>query len=110
MQFLSISVPTKTWEKTAHPIKTLYGILEATFQNNPSNLLFGPGQGSAKGPILWLLCFILIHMSLSKNIPKITLSTATKTETVMFIKEALVDDTGLGTNTTEDKQDLKSIK
>lgn len=45
-----------TWQHTMHRIKTTYGISEEHYTNCLERFLFGPGQGSTIGPILWLLC------------------------------------------------------
>jgi hypothetical protein len=87
-----------TWEQTYHKIKTLYGISEAHYKNTPLHLLYGPGQGSTIGPLLWLLCFILIVRSLSITAPGITINTAHQAQLCQFFGEAFVDDSGLGTN------------
>jgi len=58
--------------------------------------LFRPGQGSTIGPILWLLCFILIHRSLSPTAPKLELKSVNKDRVVESRGEAFVDDTSLG--------------
>jgi hypothetical protein len=87
-----------TWEATYHKIKTLYGISQAQYTNTIGELLYGPGQGSTIGPILWLLCFLLISLSLSSTAPRITLTTTTKDRETSYVGEAFVDDTGLGTN------------
>jgi len=70
-------------------------------------LLFGPGQGSTIGPLLWLLCFFLIYLSLDKKVSKIKLTAVDNTTKVEYVGEAFVDDTGLGTNdiTSENKAD-----
>jgi hypothetical protein len=60
--------------------------------------LFRPGQGSTIGPILWLLCFILIHRSLSPTAPKLELKSVNKDWVVESRGEAFVDDTSLGCN------------
>jgi hypothetical protein len=52
---------TQTWENKSHHIKTMYGISEQSYENSANNFLYGPGQGSTIGPILWLICFLLIY-------------------------------------------------
>jgi hypothetical protein len=64
-------------------------------------LLYGPGQGSTIGPLLWLLCFWIIYNSLSPKIPQIFLSSANNMITVEQIGEAFVDDTSLECNFKE---------
>jgi hypothetical protein len=63
-----------TWETTFHRIRTLYGISEEIYKNQPFHLLYGPGQGSTIGPFLWLLCFVLIFSSLLTTAPAIELT------------------------------------
>jgi len=87
-----------TWEQTYHRIKTLYGILEETYRNNKGCLLYGPGQGSTIGPFLWLLCFILIFLSLGASSPQIHLQSVNRGSKISYVGEAFVDDAGLGTN------------
>jgi hypothetical protein len=89
-----------TWETTRHKIRTLYGISEEGCANDPTRLLYGPGQGSTIGPFLWLLCFILVHCSLSATSPRIHLMSVDRREKLKCVGEAFVDDTGLGTNST----------
>lgn len=91
-----------TWEHTHHRIKTLYGISSEGYRNNLDCLLFGPGQGSTIGPLLWLLCFLLIFRSLSNSTPGITIISVDKRTRCEFIGEAFVDDAGLGSNTSQD--------
>jgi hypothetical protein len=91
----------KTWEGTFQKIKTLYGISEEQYENTMDRLLYGPGQGSTIGLLLWLLCFWLIYNYLSPEIPKIFLSSANKMITMEQIGEAFVDDTSLGCNSKD---------
>jgi hypothetical protein len=98
-----------TWEQTYHRIKTLYGTSEETYTNHPQHRLYGPGQGSTIGPFLWLLCFILIFMSLPEQTPNITLMSVAKTNRISFVGEAFVDDTGLGTNNFTSENNHKDL-
>jgi hypothetical protein len=93
-----VSSLAQTWEQTYHRIKTLYGISEEQYSNASDWLLYGRGQGSTIGPFLWLLCLILIFLSLGNNVPRITLQRVDKGQTVQLVGEAFVDDAGLGTN------------
>jgi len=86
-----------TWEHTFHRVRTMYGISEETYRNLPDCLLYGPGQGSTIGPFLWLLCFILIFMSLGP-VPNISIKSITRSVSVTYVGEAFVDYAGLGTN------------
>jgi hypothetical protein len=88
----------RTWETTYHRIRTLYCISDETYMNSTDYLLYGPGQGSTIGPFLWLLCFVLISLSLDPSTPRIKLSDVSQTKVVEYVGEAFVDDTGLGTN------------
>ena len=96
----------QTWEKTYHSIKIAYGISAETYQNTLEQPLYGPGQGSTIGPFLWLLCFILIFLSLGRQGPRITLSATNNTGLVQYVGEAFVDDSGLGVNSSQDDQQL----
>jgi hypothetical protein len=87
-----------TWSQTMHSIRTLYGTSTQTYKNHPDKLLYGPGQGSTIGPLLWLLCFILINHSLSSTAPSITLRSVSGDTITMYRGESFVDDTGLGVN------------
>jgi hypothetical protein len=58
--------------------------------------LFGPGQGSTIGPILWLICFTQIYTSLSKESPSIVFTSIDKTVQVKSKGSAFVDDSDLG--------------
>jgi hypothetical protein len=62
-----------TWEHTNHRIRTLYGIMEEGYTNDPRRLLYGSGQGSTIGPFLWLLYFLKTYLSLSSSAPRIQL-------------------------------------
>jgi len=95
----------RTWEQSYHRIRSLYGISDELYSNTSDRLFFGPGQGSTIGPFLWLLCFILISMSLSKDAPKISLQSVDHTTTVEYVGEAFVDDTVLGTNDSDPGKD-----
>jgi hypothetical protein len=59
-----LASPSKTWESTIHLIRTEYGISKEGYMNDILSMLFGPGQGATLGPFLWLLCFILIVLSI----------------------------------------------
>jgi hypothetical protein len=96
-----------TWEKTYHRIKYLYGVSSLSYTNHPEKLLYGPGQGSTIGPLLWLLCFLLIFHSLSTASPAIYLNSVDQTRPITYISEAFVHDSGLGTNKT--KADLGDL-
>jgi hypothetical protein len=60
--------------------------------------LYGPGQGSTTGPILWLLCFLLIYRSLSNTVIGMEFLSITRTVILLSKGAAFVDDTGLGSN------------
>jgi hypothetical protein len=91
----------ETWEGAFHRIEMLYGISTEQYNNAMYCLLYGPGQGTTIGPLLWLLCFLLIYNSLSPEIPRIIMSSVKKMITVEQVGEAFVDDTSLGCNATE---------
>jgi hypothetical protein len=97
-----------TWESTYHRIRTLYGISKEVYSNTSDRPLYGPGQGSTIGPFLWLLCFILIFLSIGDDVPQVTLSSVNDPAPLCFIGEAFVDDTGLGTNKGDNHQQLIS--
>jgi hypothetical protein len=90
----------KTWEKSVYKIRSMYGISNTRYANDYSRLLFGPGQGSTIGPFLWLICFLLISLSLTSTAPRITISSTNNAVETTSVGEAFVDDTGLGTNMT----------
>jgi len=90
----------RTWEQSYHRSRSLYGISDEMYLNEWNRLLFGRGQGSTIGPFLWLLCFLLISLSLSSTAPKIESSLVEHTVEVQYVGEAFIDDTGLGTNKT----------
>jgi len=95
---LTVQSLANTWSETVHKIKTLYGTSSESYKNTPAYFLFGPGQGSTIGPLLWLICFTLITNSLSKQTPSIRLRSVDKTITFTSHGDAFVDDTGLGCN------------
>jgi hypothetical protein len=103
----AVSSLASTWEQTYHRIKTLYGISEELYRNNPERLLYGPGQGSTIGPYLWLLCFILIFLSLGTTPPRSHLQTVNRASKISYVGEAFVDDAGLGIN--EGSSDYKQL-
>ncbi len=51
----------ETWAHMMHRIKMIYGISDQFYTNTVGYFLYGPGQGFTIGPILWLLCFLLIY-------------------------------------------------
>jgi hypothetical protein len=94
-----------TWEHTTHHIKTLYGISDASYRNTIDKFLYGPGQGSTIGPILWLICFLLIYRSLSAGIKGMEFQSVDNKVIVQSKGAAFVDDTGLcATKPKEDSQ------
>jgi hypothetical protein len=95
---LTIQSLANTWSETVHKIKTLYGTSSESYKNTPAYFLFGPGQGSTIGPLLWLICFMLITNSLSKQAPSIRLRSVDKEITYTSHGDAFVDDAGLGCN------------
>jgi hypothetical protein len=102
----TVSSLAKTWEQSYHRIKTAYGISDEIYSNSAETLLFGPGQGSTIGPFLWLLCFILIFLSLTKDTPAIHLSAVDSSRPTKYVGEGFVDDTGLGTNQQTQSESL----
>jgi hypothetical protein len=90
-------------------LRTLYGISEEIYKNQPFHLLYGPGQGSTIGPFLWLLCFVLIFSSLLTTAPAIELTNVVQISRQKFVGEAFVDDAGLGTNTTPSPADHHTL-
>jgi hypothetical protein len=93
-----VSSLASTWEQTYHRVRSMYGLSAEVYRNTPEMPLYGPGQGSTIGPFLWLLCFILIFLSLGGEIPGIQLQAIHRTPPIKFVGEAFVDDAGLGTN------------
>jgi hypothetical protein len=85
-----------TWEGTAHHIKTVYGVSETNYKNSIDYFLFGPGQGSTIGPLLWLLCFVLIVQSLSAQAPQMSMTSVDGKTKIAMRGDAFVDDAGLG--------------
>jgi len=63
---------SQTWENTSHNIKTMYRISDQSYKNTRDYFLYGPGQGSTIGPILWLICFLLIYKSFTQTSPGMT--------------------------------------
>ncbi len=88
---LTIQSLANTWSETVHKIKTLYGTSSESYKNTPAYFLFGPGQGSTIGPLLWLICFMLITNSLSKQAPSIRLRSVDKAITYTSQGDAFVD-------------------
>jgi len=98
-----IGIPTntvrslaQTWAHTSHKIKTLYGISDQEYKNAVDFFLYGPGQGSTIGPILWLICFLLIVQSLSRQAPSMSMRSVDGTVVTNARGDAFVDDAGLG--------------
>lgn len=87
-----------TWEQETHNIKTWYGVSDQSYGNATEYFLYGPGKGSTIGPILWLICFLLIYRSLAKTSPGMDFNPVCLTKYVSSKGAAFVDDTGLGTN------------
>jgi hypothetical protein len=85
-----------TWEGTAHHIKTIFGVSETNYKNSIDYFLFGPGQGSTIGPLLWLICFVLIVQSLSVQAPRMTMTSVDGKTKIAMRGDAFVDDAGLG--------------
>jgi hypothetical protein len=92
----SIQSLADTWGQTYHNVKALYGVSEACYQNSLEYFLFGPGQGSTIGPLLWLICFSLIVNSLSKRAPRMRMRSTDGQTTITMRGDAFVDDAGLG--------------
>ena len=88
---LTVQSLANTWSETVHKIKTLYGASSESYKNTPAYFLFGPGQGSTIGPLLWLICFMLITDSLSKQAPSIRLRSVDKAITYTSQGDAFVD-------------------
>jgi len=88
----------ETWQYTEHRIKTMYGVSEVSYQNTFEYFLFRPGQGSTIGPLLWLICFLLIVHSFSKVTPSVKLKSVTGKINFSSKGNSFVDDTGLGCN------------
>jgi len=86
----------KTWANTTHKIKTTYGVSNAQYQNSLEYFLFGPGQGSTIGPLLWLICFLLIVRSLGMPASGMTMWSVDGSVMAAMKGDAFVDDAGLG--------------
>jgi hypothetical protein len=80
----------------------MYGISSEMYRNTNERPLYGPGKSSTIRPLLWLLCFTLIYLSLRTSVPNITIRATNNNELVQYVGEAFVDDSGLGTNTKHD--------
>jgi hypothetical protein len=103
-----------SWSQSSHRVKTLYGISTQRYTNSTEYFLYGPGQGSTIGPILWLICFLLMWSALLPNLPCMTFSSVDKYFHAKSKGDAFVDDTGLGC-TSDNKEstpqeDTKLIK
>jgi hypothetical protein len=100
----TIRALSSTWEQTTHRIKTLYGVSQASYSNTLEYFLFGPGQASTIGPILWLICFLLIYRSVMPGTTGMVFTSTNNSHTVNSKGTAFVDDTGLGcTNPPQSK-------
>lgn len=90
---------SKTWTNATHHIKTQFGVSQELYTYTPQIPLFGPGQGSAIGPFLWLVCFCLIADSLG-SCPTMTVASVNQSIVVTSTGDAFVNDLYLGITST----------
>jgi len=84
------------WNHAVHHIKTIFGTSTGTYRNTEAHPLFGPGQGSTTGPILWGILFCIIEKNLPKNTLQMFFKAVNDAIQVRHKGDAFVDDAQLG--------------
>jgi hypothetical protein len=100
-----------TWESTTHRIRTMYGVSAEHYINHLDYFLFGPGQGSTIGTLLWLICFLLMVRALGNTTPSLFFRSVDKSIVSVSRGDAFVDDASLGcTMTITNSTDTQPIQ